>query len=280
MDSGAPELALNGTLNAMSVAEALKYWPVGVGTGARDWIVDNISQGRVGPISVDANFAAGVLDGNSLPYNALTLTFPFENMTARYIAGMTPITAAKGEARLTGDSFHVSVATAAVGPLALSNGEVDTPDLHSRGVVTRITAHSEGKMSDVLRLIDEEPLGYAKRFGLNPAQVSGLAAVDLDFALPLLKDVSIDVSFASAYKPKRATLLCRLTIANWNVGWRVLPSTTPPCLRKEPRSLTASQLPSNGPRISSPPVSRLGLILRAGWTMRHAPASNFPIRNG
>jgi hypothetical protein len=192
VDSGAPELTLNGTLNPLSVADALKYWPVGVGTGAREWIVDNILEGHVGPISVNANFAAGVLDGNSLPDNALTLTFPFEGMTARYVAGMTPITAAKGQARLTGDSFHVSVATAVVGPLALSNGDVNIPDLHSRGVITRITAHSEGKMSDVLRLIDEEPLGYAKRFGLNPARVNGFAAVDLDFGLPLLKDVSID----------------------------------------------------------------------------------------
>jgi hypothetical protein len=191
-NSASPELTLNGSLNALSVAEALRYWPVGVADGAREWIVANISEGQVGPLRFDANFAAGALDQDSLPDNALTVSFPFEAMTARYIAGMTPITEARGEARLTGDSFHVSVASASVGPLALSAGEVNIPDLHTHGVITRINAHSEGKMSDVLRLIDEEPLGYSKRFGLNPARVNGSAAIDLDFALPLLKDVSID----------------------------------------------------------------------------------------
>jgi hypothetical protein len=191
-NSGAPAVKLNGTLNALSAAEALKYWPMGVGTGARDWMAENIGEGRIGPIRVDADFPTGALDRNFLPDEALTLSFPFEGVTARYIAGMTPITGAHGEARLTGDSFHVTVDAAAVGPLALSGGDVIIPDLHSNGVITRIKAHSEGKMSDVLRLIDEEPLGYPKRFGIDPANVNGTAAVDLDFALPLLRDVSLE----------------------------------------------------------------------------------------
>ena len=190
--STAPALTLNGTLAPLAVAEALKYWPVGVGTGARDWIAENIPEGRVGPIRVDADFPAGVLDQDSLPDKSLTVTFPFEGITAHYLGAMTPIMGAQGEARLTGNSFQVTVATASVGPLALSQGDVTIPDLNTHGVLTRIKAHSEGKMSDVLRLIDEEPLGYAKRFGLNPANVNGLASVDLNFALPLLKDVSLD----------------------------------------------------------------------------------------
>jgi hypothetical protein len=191
-DSGAPGVAVNGTVNALSVTDAIKYWPVGIGTGARDWIVANIPEGQVGPLKLDADFPIGAFDQEMLPDDALSLSFPFEAMTAHYIAGMTPITGAHGEARLTGDSFHVTVAGASVGPLALSEGDVTIPDLHTHGVITRIKAHSDGKMSDVLRLIDEEPLGYPKRFGIDPASVNGFAAVDLDFSLPLLKDVSLD----------------------------------------------------------------------------------------
>ena len=191
-DAGSPALLLSGTLNSLPVAEALRYWPADVGSGAREWIAANIPEGRIGPLRVDANFAAGVLDGDSLPDESLTMTFPFEALTARYISGMTPITGAHGEARLTGDSFHVTVDGASVGPLALSAGDVTIPDLHSHGVITRIKAHADGKMPDVLRLIDQQPLGYPKRFGVNPDTVSGNAAVDLEFALPLLRDVSLD----------------------------------------------------------------------------------------
>ncbi|HXI99757.1 MAG TPA: DUF3971 domain-containing protein, partial [Micropepsaceae bacterium] len=190
--SGSPAMTLNGTLNSLPVAEALKYWPMDIGTGAREWIAENIPEGRVGPLRVDADFPAGALDGDSLPDESLTMSFPFEAMTAHYIAGMTPITAAHGNARLTGDSFHVTVDGASVGPLALSGGDVIIPDLHTHGVIARIKAHGDGRMSDVLRLIDQPPLGYPKRFGINPANVNGQASVDLDFALPLLRDVSLD----------------------------------------------------------------------------------------
>ena len=179
-------------MDALTVADALKYWPNGVADGAREWIAANIPEGRIGPIRVNADLPPGALDASQLPDASLDVTFPFEGLTARYIARMTPMTGAHGEARLTGDTFHVAVAAASVGPLALTNGDVTIPDLHTTGALTRVKAHSEGTMSQVLQLIDEEPLGYPKRFGINPSTVAGRAAVDLDFEFPLLKDLALD----------------------------------------------------------------------------------------
>src|SRR6266567_2892017 len=190
-DAG-PAIALNGQLDALTVADALKYWPNGTAEGAREWIAANIPEGRIGPIRVDADLPVGAFDASQLPDSSLDVTFPFEGLTVRYIARMTPITGAHGEARLTGDRFHVAVAAASVGPLALTNGEVTIPDLHTTGASTGVKAHSEGTMSQVLELIDEEPLGYPKRFGINPSNVAGHASVDLDFELPLLKDLTLD----------------------------------------------------------------------------------------
>jgi hypothetical protein len=191
-DGAGAAIALNGKLDALSVADALQYWPNGVAEGAREWIAANIPEGRIGPILVNADLPAGALDASQLPDASLDVTFPYEDLAARYIAGMTPITGAHGEARLTGDTFHVAVAAASVGPLALTNGDVTIPDLHTTGVLTRVTAHSEGTMSQVLQLIDEEPLGYPKRFGINPSTVAGRASVDVDFEFPLLKDLALD----------------------------------------------------------------------------------------
>src|SRR5258705_9272129 len=174
------------------MADALKYRPNATAEGARECITANIPEGRIGPIRVDADLPAGALEASQLPDASLNVTFPFEGLTAQYIAGMTPMTGAHGEAKLTGDMFRVAVAAASVGPLALSNGEVTIPDLHTTGALTRIKAHSEGTMSQVLQLIDEEPLGYPKRFGINPTTVAGRAAVDLDFEFPLLKDLALD----------------------------------------------------------------------------------------
>ena len=190
--TGSPALVLAGTIDTLSVSDALEYWPVGVSDGARDWIGENIPEGRVGPFRLDADLPAGALDAAFLPDAAMTVTFPFEAMTAHYIAGMTPITGGRGEAKLTGDAFRVSVAAASVGPLAITDGEFMIPDLHTPGVLSSIKAHGEGTMAQVLRLIDEKPLGYAKRFGIDPATVQGRASVDLDFGLPLLKDLALE----------------------------------------------------------------------------------------
>ena len=189
---GPPALTLVGTIGPLPVSEALKYWPVGMGDGARQWITENIPEGNLGPVQLNADLPSGALDASGLPDSALTATFPFEGISARYLAGMTPITGAYGDAKLTGDSFHVSVTAASIGPIALSNGGVTIPDLHTVGAHADIKAHSEGSVSDILKLIDQEPLRYPKRFGINPAAVDGRAAVDLDFELPLLRNLALD----------------------------------------------------------------------------------------
>ena len=40
----------------------LRYWPLPVAPGARDWIDDNIFAGNIGPLEVETNFAPGMLD--------------------------------------------------------------------------------------------------------------------------------------------------------------------------------------------------------------------------
>src|SRR4029077_16139153 len=79
-----------------------------------------------------------------------------------------------------------------VGPLAVKNGDVLLRDIHVRGAPGRVKVRTEGKLQDTLLLIDHAPLGYPSRFGVNPASTSGQAVVDLDFVIPLRRDVAIE----------------------------------------------------------------------------------------
>ncbi len=190
--SGIQDVQLSGNVAPVMLADLLTFWPNGIADGARDWIVTNVPQGRVGPLQINAALPAGVLDLPELPDSALTVTFPFQGLTAEYVDGMTPITRAEGEATLRGDSFQAVVNRGVIGTLSLSRGEITIPNLHLSGTTAHITAHADGATSDVLRLIDEKPLEYPKKFGINPGLVDGKSAVDLDFQLPLLKDLSWD----------------------------------------------------------------------------------------
>ncbi len=187
-----PAINAKGTINPIAVRDFLRYWPVGLVEGARSWIAANVSQGHIGQAVLDADIPAGALDQDALPETSLSLTFPFSGVTAQYIKSMTPLTGGQGEGHLSGDTFRADVTQASVGPLAVSKGSVVIPELHTSLAPGTIAAHAEGKVSDVLALIDEQPLGYPKRFHIDPKATAGDAILDLSFTVPMLKDLDVD----------------------------------------------------------------------------------------
>jgi hypothetical protein len=191
-DGSSPALDLAGTLQPISVRDLLSHWPIGVGEGAEAWVRSQVLEGRAGPVRIEANFPAGTLDDDVLPENALLMTFPFEGISVRYLGEMTPLTGARGEAQLTGDAFRATVTAGNIGPVAVSDGDLEILDYNSFTASARIKVRTDGQVTDVLKLIDEQPLGYTKRFGIDSATTRGTSTVNLDFAIPLLKDVPID----------------------------------------------------------------------------------------
>jgi heme/copper-type cytochrome/quinol oxidase subunit 1 len=70
-----------------------------------------------------------MIDQDKLPDGALLMTFPITNTEANYVTGLTHLTAVRGNAKLTGNSFAVDIDSARVGPLAVSRGHAVVPDL-------------------------------------------------------------------------------------------------------------------------------------------------------
>ena len=187
-----PAIEAKGTVNPIAVRDFLRYWPAGLAEGARIWVDANVSQGGLGQMSLEAHIPAGALDQDVLPDNAVALSFSFAGLAVQYVKGLTLLTGASGSGRLTGDTFRAEVTRGSVGPLAVSAGGVVIPDLHLPQTSGTITAHVQGKIPDILMLIDEPPLGYAKRFHINPKATGGEAALDLNFTVPMLKDLTVD----------------------------------------------------------------------------------------
>jgi len=188
---GSPGLTAKGSIGALSVRELLHHWPIGVGEGARQWMSENVSEGNVGPFAINVNIPGGALDAPVLPESALSVTFPYSGVTATYVQGLTPITRAYGSGTLSGDTFSAIIAGGAVGPLAV-RGTGILPDLHIAGSPGDFTAHVEGTVFDVLELLNQKPLGYPRRFGIDPATASGHASLDLVFKVPMLKNLNVE----------------------------------------------------------------------------------------
>jgi len=193
IDKQSPVTELKGRIDTLRVGDLLHFWPLGAADGARDWISRNIFAGSVGPILFETHFPAGMLDQDKLPDNALAMTFPIIDAEANYVTGLTHMTAVQGKAKLTGNTFTVDVSSARIGPLMLSKGHASVPDLSAADTPAEIMAHVDGSMTDILKLTDLKPLNYATRFGIDPNTTKGAANVDLDFKLPLKRDLGIDM---------------------------------------------------------------------------------------
>jgi hypothetical protein len=191
-DHTSPAIAANGTIAAMSVRDLLRYWPLHVGEGAREWINDNISAGRIGPIAVHADIKMGALDQPALPEDALNLTVPLAGATVTYVHQMSPMKNVQGVATLTGDTFKATIASGNVGAVNVSNGTVVIPQLHTHGPTGVIDARIAGSVPDLLALLDQKPLQYPTRFHLNPATAKGTAVADLSVHVPMLRDLATD----------------------------------------------------------------------------------------
>jgi hypothetical protein len=187
-----PAVAMDGSVAVIGVQDLLHYWPLMLAPGPRDWIDHNVLAGRIGPMTLHTNIAAGAMQQPMLPDDAVNLSFPIAGATISYVHGLTPMTNVNGTAQLTGDAFKGQIGSAQVGPLAVNSAQVLIQGLHVPGVPADITAHVSGQLVDVLKLIDMKPLRYPTKFHLSPESARGTMSADLSFKVPTKHDVSID----------------------------------------------------------------------------------------
>jgi hypothetical protein len=191
-DSGAPGLSVHARIAALPVRTLLRFWPLVVAPGAREWIDNNIFAGTVGPLEADGDFAPGVLDRDILPEESVHMTFAMQDVEGSYIKGLTHATGVAGNALLTGDTFRASFSGGRIGPIQVSRGTALIPNLHKVGTVGSFGVHVDGAMPDIMRLIDMAPLNYARKFGVDPGQTGGTASADLSFDVPMLANLPVD----------------------------------------------------------------------------------------
>jgi hypothetical protein len=188
----APAVEMKGQMATIGVRDLLRYWPLGVGEGARGWIEKNMPAGTMGPVAFETHFPAGLLDESQLPEGALKVTVPLAGAEVNYIQGLTHITQLRGTALLTGDTFSADIVSGRVGPLTVGAGKVVISDLHVPASPGAFDVRVSGAMQDVLKLVDQKPLNYPTRFGIDIAQAKGNANLDLGFHLPMRKNLRVD----------------------------------------------------------------------------------------
>jgi len=190
-----PDGSLAGTLDAvmsggLDVPTVVETWPAGVADGAREWIARNLSDGAVGESSLSLSLAGQGWD--SLAVADVSGESPVSGMTVNFLDGLPPATGARGVVRYGPDAVTIALDGGGVGDLRVREGTIAFTDLDTGTELADMVFLIEGSLSDALALIDHQPLGYASRVGIDPAQADGAVDVTLGLAFPLLKDLPLD----------------------------------------------------------------------------------------
>ena len=191
-----PPIQMEGEFSKFDVDLLPSLWPIRVANGAHDWIVANLSNGQLYDGKLKVDFAPGDLDHPKLPDESLRLDFSYSGISARYINGLPPITGGRGKAKLFGDRFELSMSGGKTGELLVSNGKVVITELHRKPSQGDISVVLTGTTSELLRILDLDPLGYPSEFGVDPQTVGGDTSLKLDVSLPMVRDLAFkDVGF-------------------------------------------------------------------------------------
>lgn len=204
LNGGPLSMVLDGEIDQLLTSDLMQVWPPRVGHGAREWVSANITGGFLdrGVLRIDA--VNGELGQTPVPDSAVSFNVQFAEMQVRYLGGLSPIREARGTLALTGNSFTARLTGGEIAPpsgglIQVSDGTFYTDDFHVRGNDATIDVQAAGSITAILALIDQEPLGYISRFGLDPNDVSGTGVARIRTTLPMRSQLLFeDVTFGAS----------------------------------------------------------------------------------
>ena len=196
---GSPAVNISGRVSAMPIETMKLMWPKFLIAGARDWVGQNVTGGRLLGGSMAINMPGGMMvrmldNSGEIPDSALQLSAQAEDLEINYVDGMPPMRVDKASLEIVGRRFaftapkgHVELPSGK--RVMLEGGRFDIADMRpdpQQGVMTfsvKSDAHS------ALELLDHKPLQYVKAIGLKPGDIGGRASGKFNIWLPLIRNL-------------------------------------------------------------------------------------------
>lgn len=195
-----PVVALSGNIDHIHTTKLLEIWPLEVARGLRVWISENLKafvpRGSF-KIDLSEGDIAKLVDGSKIPKDFLTAEFEVIDATVRYFEGLPPLKQAFGKGELKDGDFNFygqgGVVTVASGKkIRLNTAHFHTNWAISDPAIGKIRANIKGSASAVMELLDNDPLNFAQKMGVNAKTMGGKVVGDLRFTLPLLAYLPVE----------------------------------------------------------------------------------------
>ena len=206
-DLGGPKIGVSGRLLLLGETASIdgtvkvdrmpldalpEYWPEGFALKARTWILGNMSQGIVEDTAATVAVRIPDIAKPEIVLESLSGRMRLRDTTINYLTGLPKLKKISGTAIFWQDRFVASVSRAEAGGLTVEKGTVSLIGLNNDQETAVIDASIVGSLSQSLALIDHKPLGFARKFGVDPAKVAGSSRTRLKLKMPMRVDLKTE----------------------------------------------------------------------------------------
>ena len=174
-----------GVTGFFDSARLLSIWPKNGLDGLRRWIDSAVISANIDNLNFDVNLPKIIFEGQSLGPENLNVTFDVKDTEIKYIQKMSPFEGIAGTGEILGNTATFIADKGRVGEIVASSARVEIPAIFPSGGDVNVTVNGDGTTQDFVRLIDEEPLRFATRYGVDPQDFSGTGQVEAKITVPL-----------------------------------------------------------------------------------------------
>lgn len=187
-----PDIVLTAGVADMPLTNLAVYWPPELLKNARLWIENNITGGTITEGTIDVNIKPEMWALEQLPDDSFIFNFTVVDGEAHFLRPMPQLMNMQGDATLRLNHFLLHIESANVDNVELENAVLNFNDISRKGLaIADFELPINGRVEDILKVIDNQPLGYPSQYGVKQDSVLGNAQTHLMLNFPLIKDLKI-----------------------------------------------------------------------------------------
>jgi hypothetical protein len=179
-------------LSSFPAADIKKYWPEGLKPSARAWVIDNITEGTVEHLGLRLALRKRADKAEPLLLDTVRGDFRFRGLSVRYLKQLPPVTQVDGSATFDDRDLKFKLDNGLTEGIRITGGRVDILGFEKPKEAMEIIAGIEGKLGDILKLLDRKPLGFASALGVNPVVIGADAKATVGVRFKLANDITLD----------------------------------------------------------------------------------------
>jgi len=202
---GALRIDFNVMGENISMDKLKQYWPPVLGPMTHEWVMDNLTDGKVDKAEFDLLFT-GSANGD-IDLEKVSGEVDISGATVRYLEGMPLVYDTTGRLFLTKDDVTIKIDKGRSLDLTLYDSELYFYDIWEPQEQAKMDIKVKGSLADAMVLLDTEPLAFLKDLGLSREGIEGKVETVLHLQFPLRKDLTANkVKVDATAKIAKATL--------------------------------------------------------------------------